>query len=73
MLADMARGMAGAPLRIADTTAKVDTSRYPQIDANAVDLALVDVQETMSRIASRRTSPRVCIQALAVKLFEGAK
>ena len=73
LLADMARGMAGAPLRIADTTAKVDTSRYPQIDANAVDLALVDVQETMSRIASRRTSPRVCIQALAAKLFEGAK
>lgn len=73
LLADMARSVAGAPLRIGDTTNLVDTSRYPLVDSSAIDVALAAVQETMSRIASRRTSAKVCLQSLSVKLFEGAK
>lgn len=73
LLADIARMKAGAVQRLAETSAKVNLSGYPMVNSESLDQALVVVQETMSRIASRRTSPKVCMQSLAIKLFEGAK
>lgn len=73
LLADLSRSMANAPLRLAETTGRVNVANFPMVNCDAIDQALVVVQETMSRIASRRTSPRVCMQSLAIKLFEGSK
>lgn len=73
LLTDLARSIAGSTLRIPETTARIDLLNRPMVDVNAVDMALVCVQETMSRIASRRTAPSVCLQSLSIKLFEGAK
>lgn len=73
LLTDLARSIAGSPLRIPETTARIELLNHPMVDVNAVDMALVSVQETMSRIASRRTAPSMCMQSLSIKLFEGAK
>jgi DNA polymerase-3 subunit delta' len=63
----------GAPLRIPESTSRVNLERYPQVGASALELALVSVQETMSRIASRRMAAAICLQNLSMKLFEGYK
>ena len=60
-------------MRIPETTGRVHLDAFPQVDANALEKALATVQETMSRIASRRTSVGMCLQSLAIKLFEGYK
>ena len=73
LLTDMLRAQAGAPLRLPETTQLVGISNYPRINATAIELALVAVQETMSRIDSRRISPSMSMQALSLKLFEGYK
>lgn len=73
LLTDMLRSQAGAPLRLPETTQLVGISNYPRINATAIELALVAVQETMSRIDSRRISPSMSMQALSLKLFEGYK
>ena len=73
LLADLLREQAGAPLRMPETTTAVGLSNYPRIDATALELALVAVQETMSRIESRRVSASMCLQNLSLKLFEGYK
>lgn len=73
LLTDMLRSLAGAPLRLPETTRLVDISNYPRINATAIELAVVTVQETMSRIDSRRISPSMSMQALSLKLFEGYK
>ena len=73
LIADLLRRDSGAPVRLPDTLAGIDMDAFPLIDANALELALAAVQETMSRIASRRTAPMMCLQGLAIKLFEGYK
>ena len=73
LLTDLLREQAGAPLRLPETTKLVGISNYPRIDATAIELALVAVQETMSRIDSRRISASMSMQALSLKLFEGYK
>ncbi len=73
LLTDLLRAQAGAPLRLPETTQLVGISNYPRINATAIELALVAVQETMSRIDSRRISPSMSMQALSLKLFEGYK
>jgi DNA polymerase-3 subunit delta' len=73
LLTDMLRALAHAPLRLPETTQLVGISNYPRINATAIELALVTVQETMSRIDSRRISPSMSMQALSLKLFEGYK
>lgn len=73
LLSDLLRKQAHAPLRLASTTGALDMDAFPRVDASALELALSAVQETMTRIASRRSAPMVCLQALSIKLFEGFK
>jgi len=73
LISDLLRGQSGAPLRIPGTSSLVHLEAFPRIDATALDKALATVQETMSRVASRRTAPMMLLQSLAIKLFEGYK
>ena len=73
LISDILRKESDAHLRLPNTMAQLDMDAFPRIDANALEIALATVQETMSRIASRRTLPMVCLQSLAIKLFEGSK
>ena len=73
LLADLLRLQAGSSLRMPETANAVGISKFPRIDATALELALVTVQETMSRIESRRVSASMCLQNLSLKLFEGYK
>lgn len=73
LISDLLRGQSGASLRIPATAGQVKLEAFPRIDASALDRALSTVQETMSRVASRRTAPMMLLQSLAIKLFEGYK
>ncbi len=73
LIADLLRAQAGAPLRLPQTTLNVGLENFPRVNATALELALVTVQETMSRIESRRVTAGMCLQNLAIKLFEGYK
>lgn len=73
LIADLIRLEALAPLRLPRTTLEVHIENFPRVNATALELALVAVQETMSRIESRRVTPIMCLQTLALKLFEGYK
>ena len=73
LLSDLMRAKSGAKLRIPATTALVNIDAFPQVDVPALERSLATVQETMSRIASRRTSPIVLLQSLSIKLFEGCR
>ena len=63
--------MSGAPLRLAETTRQFKDKENTPLDLNAYTVALQSVQETMYRIGTRRTSALVCLQSLAIKLFDG--
>lgn len=73
LVTDLLRMQSGAPLRIPEATGSVGLDRFPRIGAQALEAALVAVQETMSRIASRRMAAITCLQNLSMKLFEGFK
>lgn len=73
LLSDLFRAQSGAPLRIPETTGRVDLEAFPQVGSAALETALLTVQETMNRVASRRTTPMMLLQSLAIKLFEGFK
>ncbi|MCQ2054376.1 MAG: AAA family ATPase [Fibrobacter sp.] len=73
LLADLMRKRSGAKLRIPATASLVNLDAFPQVNATALTRALDVVQETMSRVASRRTTPVMLLQSLAIKLFEGYK
>ena len=73
LISDLLRAKSGAPLRIPDTTGRVHLENFPRVNVDALEIALKDVQETMSRIATRRSTETMCLQALAIKLFEGYK
>jgi DNA polymerase-3 subunit delta' len=73
LLADLLRLKAGAPLRLPQTTVSVGIEKFPRVDATALELALVTVQETMSRVESRRISTMMGLQDLSLKIFEGYK
>ncbi len=73
LIADLLRLKAGAVLRLPETTMNVGIENFPRVNATALDLALVTVQEIMSRIESRRVTASMCLQNLAIKLFEGYK
>ena len=73
LIADILRKESGAEVRLSDTVSQMDMSAYPRIDADALEMALAAVQETMERVASRRSSSMMCLQSLSLKLFEGYK
>lgn len=73
LVADLLRELGGADLRMPSVTAQVGLRNFPRIDATALEIALVDIQETMSRIESRRATTTMSLQTLALKLFEGYK
>lgn len=73
LVADLLRELGGAELRMPTITASIGLKNFPRIDATALELALVDIQETMSRIESRRATTTMSLQTLALKLFEGYK
>lgn len=73
LISDLLRMQSGAPLRIPDATGSVGLERFPRIGSQALEMALVSVQEMMSRIASRRMAAMTCLQNLSLKLFEGFK
>ncbi|NLG39805.1 MAG: DNA polymerase III subunit [Fibrobacter sp.] len=71
LITDIVRDMSGAPLRLAETTRQFKDKENTPLDLNAYTVALQSVQETMYRIGTRRTSALVCLQSLAIKLFDG--
>ena len=73
LISDLMRAKSGAKLRIPATTALVNIDAFPRVDVAALERALETVQETMSRVASRRTAPPMLLQSLSIKLFEGCK
>ncbi|MDD5941116.1 AAA family ATPase [Fibrobacter sp.] len=73
LLADLLRLKAGAPLRLPQTTVSVGIEKFPRVDATALELSLVTVQKSMSRIESRRISTTMGLQDLSLKIFEGYK
>ena len=73
LIADLLRKDSGAEVRLPDTLSQMDLSAYPRIDADALELALATVQETIERVSSRRSGTMMCLQSLALKLFEGYK
>ena len=73
LIADILRKQSGAAVRLPDTMAGMDMDAFPRVDADALEMALATVQETMERIASRRSTAMMCLQSLAIKLFEGYK
>lgn len=73
LVADLIRLEAGAPLRLPATTVSVGIENFPRVNATALELSLVAIQETMSRIESRRVTAGMSLQNLALKLFEGYK
>lgn len=73
LVTDLLRMQSGAPLRIPEATGSVGLERFPRIGSQALETALVSVQEMMSRIASRRMAAITCLQNLSMKLFEGFK
>jgi len=73
LIADMLRKDSGAPVRLPDTMAQVNLDAFPRIDADALEMALAAVQETMERVSSRRSTTQMCLQSLSLRLFEGYK
>mgnify|MGYP004447412659 FL=1 len=73
LVADLLRELSHAELRMPTATAAVGLSNFPRLDATALEVALVNIQEAMSKIDSRRISTTMCLQTLAIKLFEGYK
>lgn len=73
LLSDLIRKMSGAKLRLPETSGLVHWGGNLRIDIAALERALALVQETMERIASRRTAWMVLLQSLSIKLFEGYK
>ena len=71
LVADIIRDMSGASLRLAETTKKFQENNDIHLNLEAFSMALQSVQETMFRIATRRTTALVCLQSLAIKLFDG--
>ncbi|MCF0223600.1 MAG: AAA family ATPase [Fibrobacter sp.] len=72
LIADMIRAQAGANLRMCQILSQsglLDLS----LDATALELALIDVQETISRIESRKMPSLMCLFNLSLKLFEGCR
>ena len=73
LISDLVRKKAGAAVRIPETTGMITLDVFPRLDSRALENGLLAVQETMSRVASRRTVPMMLLQSLAIKLFEGSK
>lgn len=73
LISDLVRKKAGAAVRIPETTGMITLDAFPRLDSRALENGLLAVQETMSRVASRRTVPMMLLQSLAIKLFEGSK
>lgn len=73
LIADLIRRQTGANIRIPNTTSQISLEAHPGIDVVALNKALTDVQEAISRAFARRTPVAILLQALAIKLFEGYK
>ncbi|HHX14873.1 MAG TPA: AAA family ATPase [Fibrobacter sp.] len=71
LIADVIRGISGVPLRLPETTPKFNEACATLPDLEAFTFALNTVQDTIYRIAGRRTSSIVSLQSLAIKLFDG--
>lgn len=71
LIADIIRDMSGASLRLPEMTRAFNEMYENNLDLEAYSFALQSVQETIYRIACRRTSSLVCLQSLAIKLFDG--
>lgn len=70
LIADIIRDMSGASLRLVETTRKFQENNDIHLNLEAFSMALQSVQETMFRISTRRTTALVCLQSLAIKLFD---
>ncbi|MCQ2105217.1 MAG: AAA family ATPase [Fibrobacter sp.] len=73
LIADLLRLYGGAPLRLPESTANVGIENFPRVNATALELALVTVEETITRIESRRIGAIMGLQSLSLKLFDGFK
>lgn len=73
LTADLLRLYGGAPLRLPESTANVGIENFPRVNATALELALVTVEETITRIESRRIGALMGLQSLSLKLFDGFK
>lgn len=73
MLSDALRLYAGEPVRLADRRESLEQLNLGRLSTEALEKAILDVNETSAKIAGRKNSVTVALQTLAIGLFEGYK
>ena len=73
MLSDALRLYAGEPVRLADCRESLEQLNLGRLGTEALEKAILDVNETSAKIAGRKNSVTVALQTLAIGLFEGYK
>lgn len=73
MLSDALRLYAGEPVRLADRRESLEQLNLGRLGTEALEKAILDVNETSAKIAGRKNSVTVALQTLAIGLFEGYK
>ncbi len=73
MLSDALRLYAGEPVRLADRRESLEQLNLGRLGTDALEKAILDVNETSAKIAGRKNSVTVALQTLAIGLFEGYK
>lgn len=73
MLSDTLRLYAGEPVRLADRRESLEQLNLGRLGTEALEKAILDVNETSAKIAGRKNSVTVALQTLAIGLFEGYK
>lgn len=73
MLSDALRLYAGEPVRLADRRENLEQLNLGRLGTEALEKAILDVNETSAKIAGRKNSVTVALQTLAIGLFEGYK
>lgn len=73
MLSDALRLYAGEPVRLADRRESLEQLNLGRLGTEALEKAILDVNETLAKIAGRKNSVTVALQTLAIGLFEGYK
>lgn len=73
MLSDALRLYAGEPVRLVDRRESLEQLNLGRLGTEALEKAILDVNETSAKIAGRKNSVTVALQTLAIGLFEGYK
>lgn len=73
MLNDALRLYAGEPVRLVDRRESLEQLNLGRFGAEALEKAILDVNETSAKIAGRKNSVSVALQTLSISLLEGYK